>query len=141
MDILSPTASVLAVVSVAVQLADSVKKLSEFWNSVREAPEDVRALAIDVKQLSSVLIQIASEEQHSGLDANSTDAVENCALKVKTLTAVLDEIEPGFASRSSRVRQWTAIKTVLKKNKIKKCQKALDRMKSTLVLAQLAQVS
>jgi hypothetical protein len=42
MDGLSSGASILAVVSLAIQLADSVKKIYEFWESVQDAPEVIR---------------------------------------------------------------------------------------------------
>ena len=52
-------ASVIAVVSIAIQLADSVKKLSDFWKSVEAAPLDVQTMITDLDLLSLVLHDIA----------------------------------------------------------------------------------
>lgn len=45
MDGLSGAASVNAVVSLTVQLAESAKKLYDFWNLVDEAPDFVHEIA------------------------------------------------------------------------------------------------
>ena len=136
MEGLSAAASGIAVVSVAIQLAESFKKLSDFWKAIKEAPEDIRAISVDLELLSSVLIQIAYETQHVEPDMTLIAALNGCCVKVKTLTTLLNGIEPGFASTSSRVRKWTAFKAVLKHGELMKFQEALERLKSTLLLVQ-----
>ena len=131
------TASAFAVVSLAVQLAESVKKLCDFWTSIREAPKDIREISADLRLVSNVLTQVAYETQHAEPDTVLVDALKACSEKIKTLSSLLNEIEPGFASTSSRVRKWTAFKAVLKHAQLKKFQEALEKLKSTLVLAQL----
>lgn len=136
MEGLSAAASGIAVVSVAVQLAESFKKLCDFWKSIKEAPENIRAISVDLELLSSVLTQIALETQHVEPDATLVAALNSCCVKVKTLTTILNEIEPGFASTRSRVRKWTALKATLKHGELLKFQEALERLKGTLLLVQ-----
>ena len=136
MDGLSAAASGIAVVSIAVQLAESFKKLHDFWKSIKEAPEDIRALSVDLEILSNVLIQIANETQHVEPDATLIAALNGCCVKIKELTRILNEIEPGFASTSARVRKWTAFKAVLKRGELIKFQEALESLKGTLLLVQ-----
>ena len=64
MESLSAAASGIAVVSVAMQLAEGLKKTCDFWKSIKEAPETIRAISEDLELLSSVLTQIAHEAQH-----------------------------------------------------------------------------
>lgn len=136
MEGLSAAASGFAVASIALQLAESVKKLCDFWNSIKEAPEDIRAVSTDLELLSGTLIQVAYEAQHVEPDAAFIATLNGCKAKVKILTALLNEIEPGFASASSRVRKWTAFKTVLRHRQMEKFQEALERLKCTLLLVQ-----
>ena len=136
MDGLSSAASGVAVVSVAVQMAESVKKLYDFWRSIEEAPEDVRMISMDLELLSSVLTRIANEAQHAEPEAMLASALNGCWAKVKLLHTLLNEIEPGFASSSLRTRKWTAFKIVLKQRQLTKFQEALERMESTIVLVQ-----
>lgn len=137
MDGLSAAASGMAVVSLALQLGESIKQLYDFWGSVKDAPEDIRAITTDLGLLSSVLAEMASEEQHSGPDPTLTAVQQACRDKVRKIAKLTDEMEPGFASKSPRIRKWSAFKAVLKGEKIQKLQKVLDGLKSTLMLAQL----
>ena len=136
MDCLSAVASGMAVASLAFQLANSVRKLCEFWTSIQEAPEDIRETAMELDLLSRVLAQIACELQSVRPDETLSSALGNCSVQITRLTALLDEIEPGFISGDLRVRKWTALKAVLKTGQFRKFQNGLERLKSTLLLAQ-----
>ena len=136
MDGLSGAASGIAVVSLALQLGDSIKQLYDFWHSVKEAPDHVRTIATELSLLSSVLTEMAFEEQHLEPDQTLTTALEACHDRVKTLTHITNLLEPGFTSRSLRIRKWTAFKAVFKAEKIQNFQKMLDGLKITLMLAQ-----
>jgi len=140
MDGLSTAASAIAVVSLGVQLAENVKKLYDFWDSIKEAPEDIRAISADLKLLSSGLTQIACEAQHVEPDVTLEDTLQVCSIRVKELTTLLNEIEPGFASTRSHLRKWTAFKAVLKRGQLTKIEKALEGLKSTLSLVQQNQI-
>ncbi|KAL9036589.1 MAG: hypothetical protein Q9214_006064, partial [Letrouitia sp. 1 TL-2023] len=107
MEGLSATASGLAVASIAIQLADSVKKLHDFWNSIKDAPETVRVITNDLKLLSSVLADIASEAQHGELDVVLEDVLSACTTSVDALNIIVNDLEPGFAS-SNILRKWAA---------------------------------
>ena len=136
MDGLSATASGMAVISLAFQLGESIKQLHDFWDSVKEAPDDIQTIKEDLGLLSSVLAEMSNEVQHSGPDQTLTRALKACCDKVNKLTRITNEMEPGFASRSLRMRKWTAFKAVFKSEKIHKFQKVLEGLKSTLILAQ-----
>lgn len=136
MDGLSGAASGMAVVSLALQLSDGIKQLYDFWDSVKDAPDEIRVITTDLGLLSSVLAEMASEEQHSGPDPTLKAALELCCDRVSKIANLTNEMEPGFASMSFRIRKWTAFKAVLKGEKIQKLQKMLEGLKSTLMLAQ-----
>ncbi|KAL9627623.1 MAG: hypothetical protein Q9164_007546, partial [Protoblastenia rupestris] len=133
-------ASTLAVASLAIQLADSIKKLIDFWESVKEAPSDVQAIIVDLDLLSNVLREIASEAEGTETDITLEKVLCSCQANIEYLNAILHEIQPGFASTKRSVKQWTALKSVLKWDKIKKFQNTLDRLKSTLMLVQQNQI-
>lgn len=135
MEGLSAAASGIAVVSIAMQLAESFKKLLEFCKSIKEAPENIQAISTDLELLSNVLTQIALEAQHVEPNTALIAALNGCCLKVKILNTLLNEIEPGFASTKSRVRKWTALKAIMKQGELAKIQEALDSLKGTLLLA------
>ena len=136
MDGLSAAASVFAVSSLAIQLADSIRKLHEFWQSISEAPEDIRCVTTDLKLLSSVLVEIAIEGQQVDPDTTLPAVLHECVTEVASLHAIIDGIEPGLGSSSLAKRKWAAFKGVMKMEKLKKFQQALERLKSTLILVQ-----
>src|SRR4051812_6583045 len=77
MDGLSGAASIVAVVSFTVQLAESAKKLYDFWNSVDEAPDFVHEIVVDLKLFSTILAEIALHEQQHGNNGSVTDILES----------------------------------------------------------------
>ncbi|PMD42284.1 ankyrin [Hyaloscypha variabilis F] len=60
MEGLGAAASVIAVASLALQLAESVTHLCEFWQSITDAPESVRDIAKELHVLSTILASIAN---------------------------------------------------------------------------------
>lgn len=69
----------LAVVSIAVQLAENAKKIYDFWNSVKDAPASVRAVTEDV----GLLMRVLSEDAGSDRFGNklTEDVLLTCMLK------------------------------------------------------------
>ena len=140
MDGLSAAASGIAVASISLQLVENVRKLCNFWDSIRDAPEEVRAISSDMKLLSTALSRVAHEAQHVAPDAVLDSALDGCWVKVRSLTEIVDEIEPRFDSKCSRVRRWAALKAALRHGKLRRYQDTLERLKSTLSLVQQLQI-
>jgi hypothetical protein len=78
MDGLSSGASILAVVSLAIQLADSVKKIYEFWESVQDAPETIRQITSDLRLLAKVLSDTATCEERYGASETTAELLSSC---------------------------------------------------------------
>ena len=136
MEVLALTTSTFAVVSLALQLAQSTNKLYEFWASVKDAPDAIQDMTNDLELLSSVLSHIALEAQSSTPDDITTAVLKNCSVKLQSLTLQVDKLEPDFVSRSSTVRKWRAIKVVLKSGRLEKLLATVEGIKTTLILAQ-----
>jgi hypothetical protein len=135
MDALSSAASTVPVMSLTIQIADSVKKLCDFWTSVKEAPEDFHAIATDLELLSIVLANIVSEARHAEHHTTMTAALNACSIQVGILTKLISDIQSGLLSTRRRIRNWSALKAVMKSEKVKEFQDALERMKGTSLLA------
>lgn len=70
----------IAVVSLAIQLAGSFIKLYDFWGTVRDAPDEVREIVIDLKLLSRILDELVNRSDPS---PHVRDALIHCDSKVK----------------------------------------------------------
>lgn len=97
MDGLSSAASGFAVISLAIQLADGVKKLCDFWNSVKDAPEDIQGVIADLRLLLIVLTEMAVEDQHVESDSALAAVLKACNDKIHRLADLTNDLEPGFA--------------------------------------------
>lgn len=78
MEAISAAASGIAVASIAIQLADSMKKLVDFWESVQDAPNNIRSVLDDLRLLSRVLKDIDRSQLQYGFDANTNELLESC---------------------------------------------------------------
>ncbi|KAF4631032.1 hypothetical protein G7Y89_g7100 [Cudoniella acicularis] len=131
-------ASVIAVISLAFQLADCVKELHEFWASVREAPSDLQPIVDDLKLLSTVLSEMAAQSSRNHSNSTMDDVLKVCMRQIEELQAITNELEKGFTSARMRTRIWSAIKAKFKEEKIEKFRLALINFKTTLLLAHQA---
>lgn len=136
MDGLSAVASAMAIVSLAFQLVETAKQLCDFWSSIKDAPEEVRTMSVDLELLTSVLAEMAVEAQHTGPNTTLAAVLQSCAEKLESLTAFTNNLEPGFYSQRSRTRKWTAVKHILRRERLTRFQSVLESLKSTLVLTQ-----
>jgi hypothetical protein len=139
MEALSGVSSAFAVVSLAFQTAESIKKLCNFWRAVEDAPEAVREIIRDLNLLSEVLEDIGHEANsarpHSRSFALSLSVLTQCSENVQRLRGFLNSLEPGFASEKRRVRTWSAFKAAWKDDKIHKFQEMVRDLKATLLIA------
>lgn len=133
MDGLSGVASGFAVASLAVQLAESVKKLYDFWESVKGAPEYFYTIQTDLRLLSTVFERIGREEDLS--DPCLRDVLKNCEGQVASLVETVGDIVPGFKAESRRTRTWASLKAAFKKEKVSEFKSCLQHTMSTLHLA------
>ena len=134
MDGLSAAASVIAVASLAFQLAESTKNLFEFWDSVQHAPEEINDIKSELESLRNVLEQIGHEAQHQPSSPSTASALRLCSRKINTIRSLTADIESGFTCSRIRTRKWSALRAAFKREKIEKVQNSLNRLKATLIL-------
>ena len=127
-------ASVFAAVSLAIQLAENVKKLSDFWKSVQNAPKDVHDIVADLELLSPILNEIESEAERNQSHLPLENALRGCISISEELTAILESFQTGLASDKRARRKWTAIKCARKLDKLSRFQDRLERLKTNLIL-------
>jgi hypothetical protein len=135
MDGLSAAASGIAVVSIAIQVTDSIKKCSDFIESIREAPEDIESSLSELQILFSLLKD--TRLRNPILDTNSSAKIllDSLEQKITIFTALANRYKLGLNSQSRRTRKWSAIKVASKRGKFNKYRESLNDSKSSLILA------
>ncbi|KAH7403865.1 hypothetical protein BKA64DRAFT_722511 [Cadophora sp. MPI-SDFR-AT-0126] len=139
MEVLSGVSSTFAVVSLAIELGGKIKKLCNFWSSIKEAPKEIRSISRDLNIISDVLDDIrqdtdSARPQLRALSA-SLAALEQCSDSLETLQEYVDELAPGLVHGKRRVRKWAAFQAAWKEEKLTRFQAVLRDMKLTLILA------
>ena len=141
MEPLSGAASVIGVVSLAIQICDELKKLHDFWQSVKEAPDDIANISAELKIFMTLLTVIANNYQRHGCDDKSpnkdvaTDTLKLCLTTVHDMSTEVRDLESGITKDSSS-RRWASVKFVFRKDKREKAMAQMERMKSLLIIVQ-----
>jgi hypothetical protein len=141
MEGLSAASSVIAVVSLAIQIGASIQKLCDFWDVVEDGPKGVRAILTDLHVVSNVLEDIRCDaslfKPHSRALNACLTALDGCRESVEALSAIVNDLQPGFSSQNGTAKKFTALKIAWKADKIRRFQESLRDMKITLTLARL----
>jgi len=125
----------MAVISLSLQLLSGIVQLYDFWETVSDAPEDIRFILKDLDVLSSTLSVVALRgQQCSPINSTTVRALESCGDKVRRLRGIAEEFEIGFRSSSKLARKWSALKAAHKKEKLRDFQISLQETKSTLLI-------
>jgi hypothetical protein len=126
----------LSVVSVVVQLADSIKKLRDFCDLVKEAPDEIRLVLDEVEALSYFLQEIeCTANDSNGYLSNIEAAVQRsmrlCQVGSDSLSSLAADLQSAMASK----KRWASLKAALKNEKLMKLRVQLEGSKTTLMLA------
>lgn len=129
-------------VGVVAQLATSITKLKDCWRQIRDAPEDLKRLKVEIETLSTILAvgeaDIAQESVVSSL-VNSKPAAQSfnlCRQASEELDLLVQELGRDIDSPSLRRRSCAAVKIVKQKSKVEKYRSRLHNVTRLLSLSQ-----
>ena len=132
MEVFGAAASVVGVLSFSLELAEKVQKLHDFWESYKQASEDIQDIVIDLQTFCDALRR--SCQSRSGEDKVLLKVLLQCHTKIAKLEKMAKKLESGLASEIPTLRKWTAIRVVLNKDKIKEFRASLTETKIDLLL-------
>jgi hypothetical protein len=138
MEALAAASSVLAVVSLAIQLADNVQRLIDFWDSIKEAPTEVAEIRSQLRILGTLLRGIELDIRYYPSDDEGTLG-HDCLLVCKGSIAKLEKLSKEWDQELSRngIRwKWSCLKKALRENELARYWVELERAKSTLIMHQ-----
>ncbi|RYP62973.1 hypothetical protein DL771_009500 [Monosporascus sp. 5C6A] len=133
MDVISAAASVDA----ATRLAQACLKLYQFWESMRDAPGEVKYILHDLDLVGSILHDISNQKD---LVPSVSLALSSCMGRVSVLEAIVGEFDSGLSQLNSRrERLWTAFRFTGKDKKLQKFRESLTEAKQNLMLGLMYQ--
>jgi hypothetical protein len=138
MEALAAASSVLAVISLALQLADNVQRLIDFWDSVKDAPTEVTEIRSQLRILGALLSSIEPEASHSSIDDGNSMG-NDCLLVCTESIAKLEKLSKEWdqeLSRNGIRRKWVCLRKALREKELARYWSELERAKSTLIMYQ-----
>lgn len=128
----------IGIASFVIQIANSVARLKSFWDSTKEAPEDIKFMIEEIEILSSILSEIdVQNKQHQIPTTGNACAVKSlqlCRQGMDILLDVVKELDQNIAKR----KHLGAIKACLKKDSLARHRARLESAKTMLLLSNQA---
>lgn len=141
MDGLSGAASVMGVISLAVQLGDSAFKIYKFLETVKDAPNEVVSLKDRVLQLHNILKGVQDLVKRQNAQGNVPpppeylfEALQTCKLKIQYLQGFVAKLQGNVDGRGLR-RIWGALKIPFSKELVAKACLQIQEAVQALHLA------
>jgi hypothetical protein len=139
MDGLAAAGSIVSLISILGQLAQSTRQLYDFWSSMKEVPRSLQWLVGDLYLIREILEVIESQLMQSivpNIGNNSIgELLRKCILYIENLEALVKPLQSR--PREGRgERTWKSIKAVFLTEKIKSYRENLESAKVTLLLVQ-----
>ncbi|KAF4313893.1 hypothetical protein GTA08_BOTSDO00129 [Botryosphaeria dothidea] len=135
MDGLSGAASVAGIVSLSVQLAESIQKICKFLSALKHASSDVEDFIDDLEVLCYVLADIQRCEEIFGPQPATAKAIMRCRRQVQALENMVLQLDKEMKSERKRRRGQAMVKAVLKADRVKEFRTKISEAKETLSLA------
>ena len=125
--------SVVSFIGLAGQVAQGVNYLCAFFDSVQDAPSDIRSLSSDLKVLGTILDEVGRDGIES---ASLTAALKRCKDVIEDLESLVQKSKLTIEQSKAR-RLWSQMSTAFRNEKFRKHIEKLEGSKSTLLHAKL----
>jgi hypothetical protein len=124
---------VVGVVSLGVQLAESLKKVKRFYDTVRDAPERLSNIIDEIKSLSDILTELEQDPTSSGGSTGPT--MQRCVAACRKAVDRFSTLADSLKSRMKRSKGCGSVRFAMKNESIEGVIVSLESSKSNLVLA------
>ena len=124
---------VVGVVSLGVQLAESLQKVKRFYDTMRGAPERLADIIDEIGSLSDILTELEHHPTSSGPNTGPTmqRCIDTCRKAVDRFSTYANSLE----SRMKRSKRLGSVKFAMKNETVESVIASLESSKSNLVLA------
>lgn len=124
---------VIGVVSLGVQLAESVQKVKRFYDTVKDAPERLTDIIDEIESLSDILTEM--EGDRTSYTAELGPKMQRCAATCRQAVDKFSTYADSLESRMKRHSRRGSVKFAMKSESIEGVISRLESSKSNLVLA------
>ena len=139
---------IFAVISLSIQLIETVKKIQAFCKDVKHAPEEILRFIGTLQQVQTVLEQTKIYLEDRSKTHNmpgSTFAIEcairSCYSDIGRLAEMVDHVSAQHTRQNRRTVLWSSVKVVFKKEELERSRHLLHEDLSILQAAILLAMS
>jgi len=137
-EVLGVVASSIAVAQLADRIVQSIRKIHDFWKSIRGAPQELNDALEELEILGDTLMELhtlLNKRDKPELPGNAAMKCLSYSRKVADdLETIVIGLRQGLDGKRGP-REWAAMKTAFQKRTLQGFQQRLDRAKSMLTLA------
>jgi hypothetical protein len=128
MDGLSAASSGIAVVSLAIQLVDSVREIRRFFRTLKDAPEELGRLLDLLEHMELILENIGKlVDPDSDLSPSVLKAIQTCEKALNKLGALIQKVKRNSLAQIPLKRSLGFFRLACKKQEVEEIEKQLDR--------------
>ena len=124
---------VVGVVSLGVQLAESLQKVKRFYDTMRGAPERLADIIDEIGSLSDILTELEQHPTSSG--PNTGPTMQRCVAACRKAVDRFSTYANSLESRMERSKRLGSVKFAMKNESVESVIASLESSKSNLVLA------
>jgi hypothetical protein len=124
---------VVGVVSLGVQLAESLQKVKRFYDTMRGAPERLADIIDEIGSLSDILTELEQHPTSSG--PNTGPTMQRCVAACRKAVDRFSTYANSLESRMKRSKRLGSVKFAMKNENVESVIASLESSKSNLVLA------
>lgn len=127
--------SVIAVVSLVIQLADSVNKIHEFLKTVRSAPAELTRLIEELDTLHTLLDDSKAIIELQASSRNARPPLQSYNKALKLCESSITPLDTFVEKNKARGSSWASFKLSRGAKVIENCEREIDRAIGKLHLA------
>jgi DNA repair ATPase RecN len=136
MDGLSAASSGIAVVSLAIQLVDSVREIRRFFRTLKDAPEELGRLLDLLEHMELMLENIGKlVDPDSDMSPSVLKAIHTCEKALNKLDALIQKVKRNSSAQSPVKRSLGFFRLACKKEEVEEIEKQIDRAVGSLNMA------
>lgn len=132
---LAVVSSGLGIASLAIQVADSVMKLKNFIDSVREAPEEIKYIIRQIEALTLVLSGCDTEDDEAEVSEAVSNSTKTCQILLCQAAGGLEVVVKELEVAIGKNKVMGSFKAVLKQSMVDKLRQRLRDAQDLLVLS------
>jgi hypothetical protein len=132
-EVFGVAAGAIGIVSLSIQLAESLQKVKCFYGAVKNAPPQVEELIEEIEIMQDILSDLESGSQSANMASSAS--MRRCMKVAQRATKSFVVFSDGLQKRIKKSRFRGGVKFALSRDDIKQMLDQLERTKSSLNLA------